>query len=172
MPTCSAICFAWAYENDTLRRLLIFICSLSRSGIASPIWENGGFLSFADAARTRCIVRRMFFMVTHERPCSGFFQIHSLTESMLMCSMLLSPCGCATCRKRQFHCPCPRTKLPAAWAACYRNVAPQRKFAKCLAVFRNRDHVRTYLRARTGDTNERKKAKPEPRSHCHFIVDS
>src|SRR5258708_31270419 len=83
---CTAIFFDVCQENDTALRVSIFICNLSRSGIARPIWENGGFLSFENADRTRCIVRRMFLIVTHERPCSRFFQIHSLTESIVMCS--------------------------------------------------------------------------------------
>src|SRR5437763_6608160 len=33
--------------------------ALPISEIASPLWEKGGFLSFEDAERTRCIVRRM-----------------------------------------------------------------------------------------------------------------
>ena len=82
----AAICFACCHENDTALRVSIFICNLSRSGIDSPIWEKGGFLSFEYAERTRCIVRRMFFTDTHDRSCSRFFQIHSLTESIVMCS--------------------------------------------------------------------------------------
>src|SRR5215472_13922871 len=59
--------------------------SLSRSGIASPLWEKGGVFSLENADRTRCMVRRMFFIVTQERPFFRFFQIHSFTESIEMC---------------------------------------------------------------------------------------
>jgi len=37
--------------------------------------------------RTRCIVRRMFLIVIHERCWFRFFQIHSFTESIVMCSI-------------------------------------------------------------------------------------
>src|SRR5258708_36051706 len=71
---CTAIFFACCQENDTALRVSIFICNLSRSGIARPIRENGGFLSLENAERTRCMVRSMFFTDTHEEPRSRFFQ--------------------------------------------------------------------------------------------------
>jgi hypothetical protein len=60
-----------------------FIANLSRSGIARPFWENGTIL---DAVRTRCIVRRMFFIVAQDGPSRFFFHAHSFTASMLMWS--------------------------------------------------------------------------------------
>src|SRR5262249_38075293 len=49
----SAIRSLSRHENDTFRRPLIFICNLSRSGIASPCCENRDFLSFENDDKTR-----------------------------------------------------------------------------------------------------------------------
>src|ERR1700688_3185941 len=67
------------------------ICSLSRLGISSPAWENGGFLSFENADKTPCIVRRASLMVAHERFSDRFLHAHSFTESIVMCSIGVSP---------------------------------------------------------------------------------
>src|SRR5262249_53242612 len=64
----SAIRSLSRHENDTFRRPLIFICNLSRSGIASPCCENRDFLSFENDDKTRRMVRNASLMVVQERP--------------------------------------------------------------------------------------------------------
>ena len=68
-------------------RELIFICSLSRSGIANPSCEKGTVLDFEDADRTRCMVRSTFLIVTHESPSRFFFHAQSLIVSIVMWSI-------------------------------------------------------------------------------------
>jgi hypothetical protein len=63
---------------------LIFICSLSRSGIAKPSCEKGTVLDFEEADRTRCILRSTFLIVTHDSPSRFFFHAQSLIVSMSM----------------------------------------------------------------------------------------
>src|SRR6266404_1661074 len=67
---CAAICSACFQEYETLRRLLIRISSLSRSGISSAPKEKGGFLSFENEDRTRCIVLRESLIEVQETPAS------------------------------------------------------------------------------------------------------
>lgn len=59
-------------------------------GWQGPSWENTSFFSFALQERTPCVVSRMFLIVTQERPSCRFFQIHSFTASMSMCSTGMS----------------------------------------------------------------------------------
>src|SRR5258706_14638037 len=82
---CAAICSACFQEYETLRRLLIRISSLSRSGISSAPKEKGGFLSFENEDRTRCIVLSESLIEVQETPASLFPDAHSFTASMRLC---------------------------------------------------------------------------------------